>query len=476
MESRKVNLKRYLKLAFLSALIIGVVVTTYVVLRGQFEARRKADTSRVAEFFLVPNTVEVEPNATFDVTVWLNTHGRDVVGVDVLFHQSSLLEIVDIEPDYTYFPTFVPVDREGSFDVSTAVSQNSFGAVTFNWNNETEPISPPVNGASVRLANVTFKALFKGETVIWIKYEGDSTTDSNVTMIEETTDVVADILTITDNSRVLVKVGMQQACVDNDSDGYSFYDATSCTDGTDCNDNNSEIYPDALEKCNNVDDNCNSYIDEDVFRSCLGPDSCDGIQSCVDGQWGDCDCNCIPDCTGKQCGSDGCGGSCGSCEATQLCRFDKCLTSGYLLVTADECTEGDWRYSDGACQVDNTLERTWVKTRECEGGIEHPTTESVSCIYDEEQRETEQEVTTTEGEEEGVEEEGVLDVITSNMKKPLKQIPFIGDVIGDEETNDIVVFLAWGIAGVILISGIFLTKRILKKRAEKKGASTGIDT
>jgi hypothetical protein len=33
----------------------------------------------------------------------------------------------------------------------------------------------------------------------------------------------------------------------------------------------------------------------------------------------DCSSECIPQCTGKVCGPDGCGGSCGSCLPTQTC-------------------------------------------------------------------------------------------------------------------------------------------------------------
>lgn len=38
-------------------------------------------------------------------------------------------------------------------------------------------------------------------------------------------------------------------------------------------------------------------------------------------------CQCIPDCTGKTCGDDGCGGSCGSCEG-QICLNGSCASCG----------------------------------------------------------------------------------------------------------------------------------------------------
>ena len=50
-------------------------------------------------------------------------------------------------------------------------------------------------------------------------------------------------------------------------------------------------------------------------------------------------------------------------------------------TTLPECAESDWESSDGECQSDSTLTRTWTKTGDCEGGVSHPATESVSCEY-----------------------------------------------------------------------------------------------
>ena len=41
---------------------------------------------------------------------------------------------------------------------------------------------------------------------------------------------------------------------------------------------------------------------------------------------------CIPNCIGKECGDNGCGGSCGSCEGTDVC-------SNNLCVSEEECTD-----------------------------------------------------------------------------------------------------------------------------------------
>jgi len=50
---------------------------------------------------------------------------------------------------------------------------------------------------------------------------------------------------------------------------------------------------------------------------------------------------CTPECTGKQCGANGCGGSCGDCEAgKEVCNpvTGQCiLSTGYLMTTGQSC-------------------------------------------------------------------------------------------------------------------------------------------
>ena len=55
-----------------------------------------------------------------------------------------------------------------------------------------------------------------------------------------------------------------------------------------------------------------------------GPDGCGGFcGTCADGAHctpvGQCVSGCVPDCAGKQCGGDGCGGQCGTCADTEMC-------------------------------------------------------------------------------------------------------------------------------------------------------------
>ena len=64
---------------------------------------------------------------------------------------------------------------------------------------------------------------------------------------------------------------------------------------------------------------------------------------------------CVPDCDGKQCGDDGCGGRCGTCGADEFCDGDQCradecagLDDGAPCDDRDRCTRGD-RCIGGRC-------------------------------------------------------------------------------------------------------------------------------
>ncbi|MEA2038149.1 MAG: MopE-related protein [Nanoarchaeota archaeon] len=58
-------------------------------------------------------------------------------------------------------------------------------------------------------------------------------------------------------------------------------------DGIDCDDNNALVNPDAIEECNNMDDNCNNEIDENLiieYGSDIG--ACEfGIKTCINGNY-----------------------------------------------------------------------------------------------------------------------------------------------------------------------------------------------
>jgi alpha-tubulin suppressor-like RCC1 family protein len=83
---------------------------------------------------------------------------------------------------------------------------------------------------------------------------------------------------------------------DVDGDGYKDSSKFFCF-GNDCDDGNAMVHPGATEVCNNVDDNCNSELDEDLEQNCYtgapgteNVGACHGgTQWCAAGVWGTCD-------------------------------------------------------------------------------------------------------------------------------------------------------------------------------------------
>ncbi|MBL8602339.1 MAG: putative metal-binding motif-containing protein [Myxococcales bacterium] len=67
------------------------------------------------------------------------------------------------------------------------------------------------------------------------------------------------------------------APIDRDGDTFAAarVDGTTCAGGTDCNDNDPRVNPNAVEVCNMVDDNCNGMIDEGNVCGARG-DTCAG--------------------------------------------------------------------------------------------------------------------------------------------------------------------------------------------------------
>ena len=78
--------------------------------------------------------------------------------------------------------------------------------------------------------------------------------------------------------------------VDDDNDLY--------LDDDDCDPLDPQINPGADELCDGLDNNCNGLVDDD--------------------------CICMPDCWWKECGDDGCGGSCGTCTTGGECAAGEC--------------------------------------------------------------------------------------------------------------------------------------------------------
>lgn len=90
---------------------------------------------------------------------------------------------------------------------------------------------------------------------------------------------------------------------------------------------------------------CPGFFDECIENQCVCVPDCAG-RACGDdgcgGSCGECEsglcgddgiCGCVPDCTGKACGSDGCGGSCGECQEGKTCD-----EQSFQCVCQPDCT------------------------------------------------------------------------------------------------------------------------------------------
>ena len=88
-----------------------------------------------------------------------------------------------------------------------------------------------------------------------------------------------------------------------------------------------------VEVCDGQDNDCDDQVDEgfpnydeDEQADCVDPDDDN------DGHLDDVDCEpqneAVPSCDGKECGDDGCGGSCGECDDDNPCTEDVCPAEG----------------------------------------------------------------------------------------------------------------------------------------------------
>ena len=59
-------------------------------------------------------------------------------------------------------------------------------------------------------------------------------------------------------------------------------------------------------------------------------------------------CQCVPDCTNKDCGDNGCGGTCGNCSVKEQCVFNKCECAPQC--SGKQCGDDGCGGSCGGCQ------------------------------------------------------------------------------------------------------------------------------
>ena len=141
--------------------------------------------------------------------------------------------------------------------------------------------------------------------------------------------------------------GVDNNCDGVTDEGFPNTDGTGPADCTDEDDDGDGVV-DALD--------CAPF-DPAVFPNCAnkqcGDDGCGGscgacgvAESCVNNQ-----CVCQPSCDGKQCGGDGCGGSCGSCTGNDFCQIDQCVCIPNCF--GKQCGDDGCGGSCGDC-TDNT--------------------------------------------------------------------------------------------------------------------------
>jgi len=125
---------------------------------------------------------------------------------------------------------------------------------------------------------------------------------------------------------------------------------------------------------------------EELFWECTGGclPECDGKDCGPDGCGGNCGtcpfgstCNsaniceivCVPDCTGVECGSDGCGGSCGICGPGEACKNHECIAS-LSCKELTECMFGcppNDEDCNGECWADTSSDakQQWMDVMAC---------------------------------------------------------------------------------------------------------------
>ncbi|HUT99950.1 MAG TPA: hypothetical protein VM425_00770 [Myxococcota bacterium] len=92
-----------------------------------------------------------------------------------------------------------------------------------------------------------------------------------------------------------------------------------------------------------------------VECACTSGDT--GFQICLADRsgWGSCDCRCIKDCTGRDCGPDPeCGESCGACRENELCNDTGRCECAHQNCSDACCAEGQFCHSGSCCTPDCT--------------------------------------------------------------------------------------------------------------------------
>jgi len=76
---------------------------------------------------------------------------------------------------------------------------------------------------------------------------------------------------------------------------------------------------------------------------------------------------CVPDCRGKGCGTDGCGGHCGKCAQGELCLAARCVKN--TTVALCRLVAGHWKGAMHARPVHHLEGRIFLKGKACRGRL-----------------------------------------------------------------------------------------------------------
>jgi hypothetical protein len=134
-----------------------------------------------------------------------------------------------------------------------------------------------------------------------------------------------------------------------------------------CNDGGTGY--DVVDKCDDdndcTDDGCSDNLctHEAVSGSCCNP-ACEIGHLCISNE-----CICASNCMGKECGDDGCGGSCGECEGEAQCSLTgkcKCAPD----CDGKECGDNGCGGSCGTCLAPGFCQEGMCQcTPQCEGKV-----------------------------------------------------------------------------------------------------------
>lgn len=137
-----------------------------------------------------------------------------------------------------------------------------------------------------------------------------------------------------------------------------------------------------------VDSDCPAGTCDSGTGRCI----CGSASDCTDlfGPLATCDsgtgaCGCTPDCAGKNCGSDGCGGLCGVCGLGTACDEGTCRDSrrtcdGSEPDTECELARGTWCPPHGVCKYNSSNE---AEACQCEAGFRATKCDGTPCTGEE---------------------------------------------------------------------------------------------